>query len=642
MSKAKLAKGALGFITDLFEPVAIRDKKYNKDLDFIPPMWESQANPSPYFSSTSKLLDNFPPTGVPRTGAGYADWLEAQARKGKITKSEGSYLNIAPVLRELGPTPISTDKVKNLAESRSVNIEEKLAGPTTAIKAIDEQINDLRYELTKWVKSQPEYLKGGFWTGEAGGLGKVVQRQIKDLEAKKAELINREVDAGTYNQAGDIDRFAMSTRGSWWLPDGTGHRELRINSPHVSYSQVKPTETAAAPFIDDFNRLNKEIEVLEHHQLEPSTVPEGMDWNDISEQLYLLKNQREFLHKRMVDATVAENPSLYGHQIWKDNHWPDDENVLAHIRFSDRVGPDGEKILVIEELQSTIHQMGVKRNYAKQISPPEAKPLTLDEYKELQKFREELKYDWEMQRSAAFQNLEQRNLQWTRYRREMEELDRPLGYTGASVPDLPYKKDWHELALRRGMQLAAREGYDRVAFVPFRQQMARSDESKIAHEIIYQDGKLSAYSRLHGTQLLGDGVEFVRVGKNEVKNWIGEDAAKQLFSDPDYAQLFGEFKGIYDGVEVGGKFFRDLYDSKVPKYLKKISGSEIEMKPTHSLDPSGWKPASDRSPEIIDLPTVEVNAETIKKLTGDGIKHMGVAPVAALPALDLDDDEADF
>jgi hypothetical protein len=485
-------------------------------------------------------------------------------------------------------------------------------------------------------------LKGGYYTGEAGGLGKVVQRQIKDLEAKRAELINREVDAGTYNQAGDIDRFAVSTRGAWWLPDGTGHRELRINSPHVSYSQVKPTETAAAPFIDDFNRLNKEIEALEHHQLEPSTVPEGMDWDDISEQLYLLRNQREFLHQRMVDATVAENPNLYGHQIWKDNHWPDDENVLAHIRFSDRVGPDGEKILVIEELQSTIHQMGVKRNYAKQISPPEAKPLTLDEYKELQKFTNNPSQSDYNHYVATFQDLEQRNLQWTRYRREMAELDRPMGSTGAPVPDLPYKKDWHELTLRRAMQLAAREGYDRVAFVPFKQQIARSDESKIAHEIIYQDGKLSAYSILHGTQLLGDGVEFVRVGKNEVKNWIGEDAAKQLFSDPDYAQLFGEFKGIYNGVEVGGKFFRDLYDSKVPKYLKKISGSEIEMKPTHSLDPSGWKPASDRSPEIIDLPTVEVNAETIKKLTGDGIKHMGVAPVAALPALDLDDDEADF
>ena len=285
---------------------------------------------------------------------------------------------------------------------------------------------------------------------------------------------------------------------------------------------------------------------------------------------------------------------------------------------------------------------------------------------------EELRYDWGMQRSsAALQNLERRNLQWTRYRREMEELDRPLGYTGAAVPDLPYKKDWHELALRRGMQLAAREGYDRVAFVPFRQQMARSDESKIAHEIIYHDGKLSAYSGPRGIQLLGGernsrgvfkDVEFVRVGKNEVKNWIGEDAAKQLFSSPGYAPRtvaarqrsgmaqneavdhindFGFHVPVAThttGVEVGGKFFRDLYDSKVPKYLKKISGSEIEMKPTFSLDPR----SPNISPEIIDLPTVEVNAETIKKLTGDGIKHMGVAPVAALPALDLDDDEADF
>ena len=38
-------------------------------------------------------------------------------------------------------------------------------------------------------------------------------------------------------------------------------------------------------------------------------------------------------------------------------------NILSHVRFNDRTGPDGEKILFLEELQSDWHQEGRKRGY---------------------------------------------------------------------------------------------------------------------------------------------------------------------------------------------------------------------------------------------------------------------------------------
>ena len=414
--------------------------------------------------------------------------------------------------------------------------------------------------------------------------------------------------------------------------------------------------------------------------------------------LQMLRNQREFLHNRMVDATVAENPDRYGHKIWKDNHWPDDENVLAHVRFSDRVGPDGDKILVIEEIQSTLHQKAIGSHlgetpvgYAKQISPPDVKPLTLDEFKDLEGIRAKLKADKNLAldpripENVRFSELEQRHLQWERYHREMGELDRPIGHVeGEAVPDLPYRKDWHELVLRRAMQLAAREGYDRVAFVPFGEQMERSNISQLAREILYHDGKLMAFDQV-GQQLLGKPTdEFVRVGKKEVKNWIGEDAAKKLFDvdnsnyfpiipwqtksvgelgellpTPDSSVDFGIFSEMRDGeeaFEVGGKFFRDIYTSKLPRYLKKISRSDIEIIPTSGKIPSPrevpsalWETGNvpgeqyfNLAEDIIELPTVKVNAEVIKKFTGEGIKNMSVLPVAALPAAGLIDGEVDF
>jgi hypothetical protein len=44
-------------------------------------------------------------------------------------------------------------------------------------------------------------------------------------------------------------------------------------------------------------------------------------------------------------------------------HW-DNPAVLAHVRAKDRVGPNGEKLLHIEEIQSDWHQQGREHGYA--------------------------------------------------------------------------------------------------------------------------------------------------------------------------------------------------------------------------------------------------------------------------------------
>ena len=43
-------------------------------------------------------------------------------------------------------------------------------------------------------------------------------------------------------------------------------------------------------------------------------------------------------------------------------HW-DEKNPVGHIRFNDRTGPNGEKIVHIEELQSDWHQKGRQKGY---------------------------------------------------------------------------------------------------------------------------------------------------------------------------------------------------------------------------------------------------------------------------------------
>ena len=56
--------------------------------------------------------------------------------------------------------------------------------------------------------------------------------------------------------------------------------------------------------------------------------------------------------------------SLPGNQRFKESiHFPDDINNIFHIRTKDREGPNGEKILYVEELQSDWAQQGRKKGF---------------------------------------------------------------------------------------------------------------------------------------------------------------------------------------------------------------------------------------------------------------------------------------
>ena len=54
------------------------------------------------------------------------------------------------------------------------------------------------------------------------------------------------------------------------------------------------------------------------------------------------------------------------------------------------------------------------------------------------------------------------------------------------LPDAPWKKDWHELALRRMLRYAAENGYDKIAWTTGEQQAERYDLSKQGDSIDYE------------------------------------------------------------------------------------------------------------------------------------------------------------
>ena len=77
-----------------------------------------------------------------------------------------------------------------------------------------------------------------------------------------------------------------------------------------------------------------------------------------SRKVGLKRQKRRWKH-------ILQRPTLsdaYRNKQFQSSHW-DEPNVLGHVRFNDRTGPNGEKILHFEEIQSDLHQQGRSKGY---------------------------------------------------------------------------------------------------------------------------------------------------------------------------------------------------------------------------------------------------------------------------------------
>jgi len=262
----------------------------------------------------------------------------------------------------------------------------------------------------------------------------------------------------------------------------------------------------------------------------------------------------------------------------------EEPNVLAHVRFNDRTTPDGKKILFLEEIQSDWHQQGRKRGYRTEAPSGDFPPgwkVVPEEYKE-QGFK-----TWGIVNDQGYNEIdympedvktEEQAREWARnwYR------ERSARSTEGGVPDGPFKKTWHELALRRMMQYAAENGYDGVAWLPGVDQAKRYKLSNQVDQIVIpmvnDDGSRSVRIDLKSGResvklmVAKDGKvdpAFATAGNNQfagktIDEVVGKDVAEKVMSAEAGAVLSA------DDLSVGGEGMTGFYDKIVPNYLNKL------------------------------------------------------------------------
>ena len=280
-------------------------------------------------------------------------------------------------------------------------------------------------------------------------------------------------------------------------------------------------------------------------------------------------------------------------------HFGGEPNILASVRAKDRTGPNGEKILHIEELQSDWHQKGREHGYAKELTPEEEK-----EYRNIEGLP-----------STEF-------FQPKTHARYYELLKKREG-----VPDAPFKKSWHEMALKKMIHHAAANGYDSIAITPGAEQAKRYGLSQAVKHIDatrYSLPSLGPVADVNVAGLNGAPVHAeYGVTEKELEKLLGKELAKKIISQPEESTQRHEGEDL----EIGGEGMKGFYDKIVPNFLNQFGkkyGAKVSTVPIESgeemvPDNAGLGQIRSGKPSIVNLHHFPITPEMRADVTKNGV-----------------------
>lgn len=279
--------------------------------------------------------------------------------------------------------------------------------------------------------------------------------------------------------------------------------------------------------------------------------------------------------QQMEELIALKNKQHNAPQDYRTNHWKEDANVLAHMRVQDRKGPNGEKILHVEEIQSDWHQEGRKKGYGPKLEEQYRAYYTTPDGQQVDigfgKTPEQVE---QMTKAAGWDTMP--------IKIETEKTVRKIG---EGVPDAPFKKNWHELAMKRLLNYAAENGYDSIAITPGAEQAKRYSLAKQLDEVQFDPNTGYLSGRDHNGKLV---VAQKGVTMENLEDYIGKEGAQKILQTP--VDEVGQHTLRGADLEVGGEGMKGFYDKMLPDYLNtfgKPYGAQIQMNstPVSTRDP---------------------------------------------------------
>ena len=525
----------------------------------------------------------------PDGGSVWANKLRDYFDRGSEEKAEGTVSGLGDILRR-----DVNDAIDGIAKDEyMVNPYVTVSDPTGHYTIYGN--DDIGYDITR----------------QSDGSKVDDVNEIYSLEEAKIQAYTDAIDYGYIG--GQLDE-GDTLFSEWTLPGGENYREVLLTLPLISRSKVRPSKTASAPFVEEWDRLTLEIDNA-RGELNQARLENSPEYGSIMDRVNEMERARDVLHGKMAAATIAESPNRYQVDEAFFGHF-NEPNVLAHIRLNDRTGPNGEKILFVEEIQSDWHQRGRKQGYK---TPEVAKQIkeTDEQIDDLMQRRTvvnlDLSENFNLGGTALpggngdrwysrniIENNDYKNIgrvydngsyyidedfaeanplvaeKFT----ELAEISAEVGNLRqakpkAMVQDAPLKKTWEQTALRHVIRKAAEEGYDSVAWTPGRMQADRYNLSKHIDElraIRNDDGTFRIYGVESRTGPAGVLMEQDNVKPADLENLVGKHLAEKIRGQNKVEEAYFD-----TDLEVGGEGMEGFYDKELVNYANKF-GKKFDAK----------------------------------------------------------------
>lgn len=359
-------------------------------------------------------------------------------------------------------------------------------------------------------------------------------------------------------------------------------------------------------------------EVLLKWGNKPSELPDSQQLDDVIKKLYGPEHDwstlgpDEFNHA----LAVRDNANPVGQPDFQSSHF-DDPNILAHLRLTDRVTPDGKKLLFMEEAQSDW------RNALQKQVVTQQDPTT--------------SWDYQASKILHDKGLGEHAPLGPGAMETIENGITPTELRGpdTKTPDAPLARDYPSLVMKRVMRMAAEQGYDGVGWTTGQQQADRWKQTLM--------NGVDSLTYHPGDQTLGVGTpqgEFktLQVPVSKLADTVGRENAQKLLegvttnkppSWSDFLKTQGLSSGWDPNFEGGNWVARNNWGEMVPhSQLEQAFGDTLKdrINPGHlagsdmSVGKTGYKDVYDTTlPKVADKIGRQFGART-----QEGQIHVGV------------------
>lgn len=263
-------------------------------------------------------------------------------------------------------------------------------------------------------------------------------------------------------------------------------------------------------------------------------------------------------NKREIALTV---PKVESYSPGDIEHFGDagEGRAVAWIRFGEANVGLNKRALVIDEIQSKRHQDGREFGYKGDARVDEARKV-------LQSLMD--KYE-----AKTMRDLEASITNKT----DHDTFTKNKLIVAKVVPNAPFEKNWHELAMKRMLRLAAEEGYDFVAWTTGDQQAERYNIGGVVSSIERRES--NNVGEMEFTINLNDnaGSQYLTTDKEgnvittivddfrdkNLSDIVGKEVAQKMLGLKENESISG------DGLRVGGEGMKGFYDQMLPSFMNK-------------------------------------------------------------------------